>query len=171
MTGPVLSLELQQASQRGRLLKLWHAYFSWLALQLFVLYANYSASVELRRFSPHLIGLPSTAALTGQFVNSYLATFVWQHFLLVLLATPAFVAGAISDEKTRGTLPFLLCADVSSADIVAGKLLGRLAQVAFVAWAGLPFFCFIGGFGGLDGLTVAGLAGVTAGPLFGLGAA
>lgn len=171
MTAPVLSLELQQASRRGRLLKLWHVYFLWLVVQLLVLYANYSASVELRRFSPRVIDLPSTAALTGRFVNSYLATFVWQHFLLVLLATPAFVAGSISDEKTRGTLQFLLCADVSSWDIVAGKLLGRLAQVAFLASAGLPFVCFIGGFGGLDAWTLVGLAGVTAGPLFGLGAA
>lgn len=171
MTGPVFALELQQASRRGRLLKLWHGYAAWLGLQLLVLYTGYSAEVELRRHARDGDSRSGTAGLTGRFVNSYLEVFVMQHFALLLLATPTFVAGAITDEKTRGTLQFLLCADVSSWEIIAGKLVGRLAQVAFLAAAGLPFICFVGGFGALDAVTLVGLAGVTAGPLFGLGAA
>ena len=61
--------------------------------------------------------------------------------LLLLLATPAYTAGAIPDEKTRGTLQYLLAADLTAWEILAGKLLGRIAQVALLALAALPLIC------------------------------
>ena len=170
MIGPVLSLEFQQASRRGRLRTLCYWYSGWLVLQLLVMFTQYLGEREIHRSVPGFYWDSGPAAATGRFVNAYMDVFVTQHFILLLLATPTFVAGAITDEKARGTLQFLLCAEVSSWEIVVGRLLGRLAQVAMLALAGLPFICFIGGFGSLDALTLVGLAGVTAGPLFGLGA-
>ena len=118
MIGPVLGLELQQASRRGRLVTLWHLYATWLALQLFFMFASYSAEIEVRSRIRTGGTAKRTALLTGEFITSYLEVFVAQHFALLLLATPTFVAGTITDEKTRGTLQFLLCAHVSSWEIV-----------------------------------------------------
>src|SRR5262249_11989103 len=55
--------------------------------------------------------------------------------------------------------------------IILGKLLGRVAQVAFLVLTGLPLLCFLGVFGGLEPLALAGFLLVTLVPLFALGAA
>jgi hypothetical protein len=107
----------------------------------------------------------------SQFVNAYVEIFGVQHFLLLVLATPVFVAGAISDEKSDGTFTLLLTADLTSWEIVAGKMLGRMAQVGLLALAGLPMLCFMGGYGHLDWLTLLALPAVTAPPFFALAAA
>ena len=90
--------------------------------------------------------------------RSYVELFVWQLFVLLALATPALTAGAVSDEKTRGTLQYLLTADLFPWEIVVGKLLGRSYQVLLLAVTGLPLVCFYGAFGGLDLLGCAALA-------------
>src|SRR5205085_9476743 len=39
--------------------------------------------------------------------NSYFAFMLWQRFVFVVLATPAFVSGQITEEKQRGILQFV----------------------------------------------------------------
>lgn len=75
--------------------------------------------------------------------------FLAEHFFFLLIATPAFLAGAIADERMQGTLPYLLTADLTPWDIVAGKLLGRLSLVGLVSIAGWPLLGAIGGYGKL----------------------
>jgi ABC-type transport system involved in multi-copper enzyme maturation permease subunit len=82
--------------------------------------------------------------------RSYAELYVFQLLVLLILATPALAAGAISDEKTRGTLQYLLTADLDAWEIVLGKLLGRCYQVLLLALTGLPLLCFFGGLGGVD---------------------
>ena len=94
-----------------------------------------------------------------------------QQLLLVLLATPAFTAGAITDEKTRGTLQHMLTAHLTAGEIILGKLLGRMAQVAMLALVGLPALCFIGVFGGLHPLLLLVVLASTLVPMFAIGAA
>jgi ABC-type transport system involved in multi-copper enzyme maturation permease subunit len=82
--------------------------------------------------------------------RAYAELYVTQLLVLLILATPALAAGAISDEKTSGTLQYLLTADLSASEIVVGKLLGRCYQVLLLALTGLPLLCFFGGMGGVD---------------------
>src|SRR5204863_9010318 len=84
------------------------------------------------------------------FARAHAETFTTQHFLLLLLATPALMAGAVTDEKARGTLQYLVTTDLRPWEILLGKLLGRSAQVGLLALTGLPVLCFYGVFGGLD---------------------
>ena len=49
--------------------------------------------------------------------------------ILVLLLTPALVAGVIADEKQRKTLHYLMASQLTSAEIVLGKLLVRMLYV------------------------------------------
>jgi ABC-type transport system involved in multi-copper enzyme maturation permease subunit len=88
--------------------------------------------------------------------------FVNQQFILLAIATPALVAGAITDEKRRGTLQYLLLADLGMRELLLGKLLGRAAQVGLLALAGLPLFALMAGFGGLAPLTVLAFLGLSA---------
>lgn len=149
MFGPVFSLELLLGSRRGRLDLLRRCYAGWLALQLGYFFLTYLADAQPRRGHA-----PTDLAAFGRFVNAYLEVFVAQHFLLLALVTPAFAAGAITDEKARRTLADLLAADLTSAEIVLGKWLGRLAQVAVLALAGLPILALMGGLGQLGAATL-----------------
>ena len=85
-----------------------------------------------------------------QVVGGHFAeAFVWQQLLLLVLVTPALVGGAITDEKRRGTLIFLLSAGVDTREILLGKLLGRMAQVLLVVLTGLPLFALFSGLAGV----------------------
>jgi ABC-type transport system involved in multi-copper enzyme maturation permease subunit len=97
--------------------------------------------------------------------------FVVQQLLLLLLATPAFVAGAVTDEKRRGTLPQLLTTSLDTRHILLGKLLGRTAQVLLLAVAGLPPFALLAGFAGVHPLTALLVGASLAAPLFALASA
>jgi hypothetical protein len=150
MPNPILLRELQQGSRRDGWRRLWRFYSIWLLAQCILLFWNYWLEIEaqqsLSKAQRHARDVPTVRAgeLTGRFVNSYMEIFVEQHFLLLVLATPPFVAG---------------------------KLFGRLAQVGMIALAGLPFISLVGGFGSVEGFTLVSLAAVTAGLLFALGAA
>lgn len=160
MVFSLISLEFLRGSRRGRLDALRRIYAGWLILQLLFLVT-------------HLQGRPSQAADPTQlsrFVNGYLELFIWQHFVILFLAIPPYVAGAIADAKAGGAIHDLLTTDLASWEIVVGTLVGRLAQVGLLALAGMPLIAFVGGCGHLDGVTLLALAAVTLAPFFALGA-
>jgi ABC-type transport system involved in multi-copper enzyme maturation permease subunit len=86
----------------------------------------------------------------ADFSRSMLVILVTQHYIVLLIATPVQTAGAITDEKWRGTLQYLLVTELWSWEILIGKLIGRLYQVFLIALTPLPVICFLGVFGGLD---------------------
>src|SRR5208282_5800933 len=56
----------------------------------------------------------------------------------------------IIEEKERRTLEFLFVTDLSSLEIVLGKLFARLAHVAMVLLTGLPVLALLQLLGGVD---------------------
>jgi ABC-type transport system involved in multi-copper enzyme maturation permease subunit len=68
----------------------------------------------------------------------------------VLGLTPAYVAGAVAEEKERGTLPLLLTTHLTDREIVLGKLLARLAHLGGVFLAGVPVLCLTLLWGGVS---------------------
>src|SRR5687767_1125664 len=64
--------------------------------------------------------------------DRFASLFVRQQMIILLLVTPAFVAGAVTDEKRSGTLQYLALTDLESRHIILGKLVARLCQVALV---------------------------------------
>lgn len=169
MVGPVLYLEMLLGGRRGKQFVFRWVYAGWIVVQLFVLYLIYRMEVWTSTMtSPDQRHDPN---LTGQFASNYVDIFVIQQLLLVLLATPAFTAGAITDEKTRGTLQHMLTAHLTAGEIIMGKLFGRMAQVAVLTLAGLPALCFIGVFGGMHPLLLLVVLASTLVPMFAIGAA
>jgi ABC-type transport system involved in multi-copper enzyme maturation permease subunit len=150
-------------SRRTRLYVFRWIYASWLIVQLLFLYLSQVASNASW-------GGP-TYPLEPAVGRRFLALFLAQQGFLLALAAPAFAAGAICDEKNRGTLQYLLTTDLLSGHIVLGKLLARCAQVALLAVAALPLVCFMGVFGGLALPAICAVSFVTAAQLFTLSAA
>src|SRR3954447_9444341 len=159
MVGPVLHQELLLGSRRNRLHVFRWIYAAWLLVQL--LYFGLEAlsqSQLLAGGAPYAAGTGGGAevrvwmltAVGGRFTE----TFVAQQMLLLVLVTPAFVAGAITDEKRRGTLQYLLSTHLDKGDIKLRKMLGRGAQVLLGALSGLPLFALGAGFGGGEPLTL-----------------
>jgi ABC-type transport system involved in multi-copper enzyme maturation permease subunit len=177
MVGAVLHQELLLGSRRNRLYLFRWAYAGWLVLVVFYLFVRF-ADEEFQRYSARFqsqgfrdegsVPRASAPAVVG---GRFAEAFVVQQLLLLLLATPAFVAGAITDEKRRGTLAQLLTTDLDTRHILLGKLLGRTAQVLLLAVAGLPPFALLAGFAGVGPLSILLLGAALAAPLFALAAA
>src|SRR5207253_8953302 len=68
----------------------------------------------------------------------------------VLALTPAYVAGAIAEEKERGTLELLCTTQLRSHEIVLGKLFARLVHLTGLLLTGLPILCLALFWGGVD---------------------
>jgi ABC-type transport system involved in multi-copper enzyme maturation permease subunit len=170
MVGPVLHQELLLGSRRGRHLIFRRVFTGWLVLEFLVYYWIYLIESQAigRLF---FANVPFEYAAAGAFATRLLGLLLSQQLLLVLLATPALSAGAVTDEKASGTLQYLLAADLTSGEILIGKFLGRLAQVFLLALCGLPVIAFVGAFAGLSPWLVLLLFGITLVPAFGLGAA
>jgi ABC-2 type transport system permease protein len=63
--------------------------------------------------------------------------------------TPALTAGAITGERERQTLDLLLCAPISAAGLLWGKLVGSMAYVVLVLLVLAPVFSLTLLFGGV----------------------
>jgi ABC-type transport system involved in multi-copper enzyme maturation permease subunit len=182
MVGAVLHQELLLGSRRNRLYVFRWVYAGWLVAVVFYLFAGFAGEELDRYYSPfrgptgparNFYDAPPPARASAPAVvgGRFAEAFVVQQLLLLLLATPAFVAGAVTDEKRRGTLPQLLTTGLDTRHILLGKLLGRTAQVLLLAVAGLPPFALLAGFAGVGPLTLLVLAATLAAPLFALASA
>jgi ABC-type transport system involved in multi-copper enzyme maturation permease subunit len=170
MVGPVLHQELLLGSRRGRQLIFRRVLTGWLIVVFLVFYYIYlvrSMAVGRLFFG----NVPLEHAAAGDFATGLLSWLLSQQLYLVLLATPALTAGAVTDEKATGTLQYLLAADLTASEILLGKFFGRVAQVLLLALCGLPLIAFIGAFAGLNPGLVLALFALTLVPVFGLGAA
>src|SRR5215217_91162 len=121
MLGPVFSAELLRAGRRGKAHVLRWVYAAWLCAQLLYVFDQTHAP----EYKGVGTGRPSPTKAAANFGQQLRDLVLGQQFVLIVLVAPAFVAGAVTDEKTRGTLQNLLTAHVTPADIVLGKLAAR----------------------------------------------
>lgn len=158
MFGSIFTFELLRASRRNPnlLARLWTG---WLILQVCVLCLFYET---LFLKAPFLFGERSTTEATHEFGRMCLIAFVTQGVLAAGLAVPAFVVSSIAREKSCNTLSLLLTTRLTSTEIVVGKMLAGLVQTVRFVLPGLPFLCFFGVFGGLDGRMLASILVITA---------
>src|SRR5262249_54240341 len=82
---------------------------------------------------------------------------------LVLLAAPAYTAGAISLDKARGILAHLLVTDLSNTEIILSKLGPRVLVVFGLIFATLPVLALGTFMGGIDPDALVGLLAVSLG--------
>jgi len=151
MLGPVFYQEMLLGGRRNQLHVFRWIYAGWLVFQIGGLYFIYLMYETAHQFDP----TGYTASSAPEIVGSWFTRlFLIQQMILLLLATPALVAGAVADEKRRGTLQYLLLASLDTRHILLGKLFGRSAQVALLMIAGLPLYALFAGFSGINPLTM-----------------
>jgi ABC-type transport system involved in multi-copper enzyme maturation permease subunit len=153
MIGAILHQELLLGSRRNRLHIFRWIYGGWLVLQVIILWFAFIYEDGKRRKG--VIGSPTLLAYNQlsapHVVGEWFAkAFVSQQALLLVLVTPALVAGAIADEKSNGMMQYLLTTQLDTRHIVLGKMLGRAAQVVLLSMVGYPLFGLMAGFGGVS---------------------
>jgi len=102
----------------------------------------------------------TTSKDIAEFTQMFFVIFLSAQLIIVVLLTPAYVAGAITDEKERKTIEYILATDLRSREIVLGKYVARLLHLSVLILAGLPILSAVQFMGGIDpNLLLAGYAG------------
>ena len=137
--------ELVRLARRGRYALLRCLYALFLLWVLYLVYSNY-----VERAAPQQSGgqlQPREMAALGA---SFFAVFMVTQFLAVGLLTPAYVAGAVCEDKESKTLGFLLATDLQNREIVLSKLASRLGNLCLLVLTGLPILSLTEFLGGVD---------------------
>ncbi len=143
--GPVFASEWLTITRR------WQVYAGrmlFVGLLLFALACVWVAQVAGRP-----VGSIQEQAATGQ---GFFAAIVNVEFILIFAVVPVALAGAICHDKERGNLLPLLLTDLSNAEIVLGKLAGRLLPVVGMVVCTLPVLATGSLLGGIDPLALFG---------------
>ncbi len=152
--GPVLFYDMVRTARRTRysIMRMLYAGFllTILCYMFFMLFVT--SHLEQQRLEQR-----NLAMLT----ESFFMGFIVIQLILVVLLTPAYVAGAIAEEKDRKTLEFMLATDLRNREIILSKLLSRLANMSLLLLTGLPILSILQFIGGVDPeLVLAGFAGI-----------
>jgi ABC-type transport system involved in multi-copper enzyme maturation permease subunit len=124
---PVFELERRQLSRRRRVYA-GRCLVATVILLLFLSFAS-RAGFFVNMKAGHDISLV---------VRTFLLDLVWLAFAFVVVMSPAVGAGAVCRDKGRGVLEHMLVTDLTTAEIVVGKLAARLGAVLGVIACGLP---------------------------------
>ena len=138
LMGPVFHAELLRTARRGRyyILRLLYG-----AVLLLIIWSGYQQTFASAR--------TARIAAVAMFAFDTFFMFAIVQLLTVLVLIPPLFAGTIADEKQRKTLHYLMASQLSSGEIVADKVLGRLPHLAVFLAIGLPVVSIMGIFGGV----------------------
>ncbi len=146
--GPVLFYDMVRTARRSRYV-IMRLLYSLLLLAILVL-MFLQADVRGR-------DMQRDSALMAQ---AFFCIFMIVQIVMVVLLTPAYVAGSIAEEKDRKTLEFMLATDLNNREIVLSKLLSRVGNITLLLLTGLPILSILQFMGGVDAeLMLAGFAG------------
>ncbi len=140
LLGPVFNAELLTTARRARYYVVRFIYGS---IILFQIYATYQSN----EYRINATGGRLSINDMSMFAYQLFVSFAILQAVVVLLLTPALVGGTIADERQRKTLHYLLTSQLSSAEIILGKLAARLLQVVVLVALGLPVVSLMGLFG------------------------
>jgi ABC-type Na+ efflux pump permease subunit len=86
--------------------------------------------------------------------NTLFGNVLWLQAMVIMFLTPAFVAGAITEDRQRKILSYLLATPLSGAEIVLGKLAARLINLVVLVAVGLPVVSIALFLGGVEPIQV-----------------
>jgi ABC-type transport system involved in multi-copper enzyme maturation permease subunit len=145
LPGPVFYHELRAVARRKR------SYALRVVIGLFLLYI---VVVPLYRGNSLVYSTPESDGLSPHEMAvigaGLFAAILWLQGAVILLLTPAFLAGAIAEDRQRKVLFYLLASPLSGAEIVLGKLAARLITLVVLVMVGLPVVSLCLFLGGID---------------------
>jgi ABC-type transport system involved in multi-copper enzyme maturation permease subunit len=153
----VFFYDLLRTTRRGRVALFRTLYALALLAALYSVYARWFS-----RDKAAMDALPPSAM--ARFAEEFVGLFLYIQMGAVVLLTPAYTAGAIAEERQRGTLEMLLTTHLTSTQIVVGKFAARLAHLLGILLTGLPILALLPLWGGvapaliLSGFAVTGLS-------------
>src|SRR5262245_54609752 len=122
----VFYYDLLRVSRRGRMVLLRAVYAGVLLLALGGLFVTH--------FPDQLLGLTTGISRqpreVARFGEEFASTCLMVQLAAAALLAPAVAAGAIAEERQRGTLDLLLSCGMSATSIVLGKLAARTLALA-----------------------------------------
>src|SRR5207248_3992660 len=138
----VFFYDLLRTTRRGRVALIRSIYALALLAALYSVYAEWF---------PHVgPGWEMPPSAMAKFAQEFFGRFLLIQTGAVVLLTPAYTAGAIAEERQRGTLDCFLTSYLTPGQIVFGKLASRLAQLFGVLLTGLPVLALLPLWGGVD---------------------
>jgi ABC-type transport system involved in multi-copper enzyme maturation permease subunit len=148
LVGPLFFWDVVRLARRGRGTALRFLYGSSLLAALAFVYHYHFPRHDLLRLS----GDDDWVSLKDQasFAHSFANTLLLAQNVAVLVLVPAYLAGAVAEEKEKKTLDLLFTTALTDREIVLGKLLGRLMHVGGVLLVGLPVLSLAQLWGGVD---------------------
>jgi ABC-type transport system involved in multi-copper enzyme maturation permease subunit len=156
----VFFYDLLRTSRRGHVALLRTVYALALLIALYSVYARWFS-----RDKAAMEALPPSAM--AKFAEEFVSLFLMIQMGAVVLLTPAYTAGAIAEERQRGTLECLLTTHLTPTQIVLGKFAARVTHLVGVLLTGLPILSLLPLWGGvspkliLSGFVVTGLSAAT----------
>jgi ABC-type transport system involved in multi-copper enzyme maturation permease subunit len=149
VVGPLFFYDVVRMARRGRSTLLRCVYALALFGNLYLAYHTHFPGHDLlaHPFDTQRAVRPAELSrLAEEFVYSIL----WLQTAAIYVLTPAYLAGALAEEKERGTLELLFTTHLSDREIVIGKLAARLVHLAGVLLAGVPLLVLTQLWGGVD---------------------
>ncbi len=147
MFGPVFTYEITRLGRRRLTFILRLLYVVGVLALLLLKYLGWLEEVGyFRRGAPDRV--PSERL--SNFATTFFYVFMGVQYGVIVLLTPAYVAGTVADEKERKTLEFLLATDLRNREIIFGKVAARVTNLLMYVLAGLPVIAFMQLFGGID---------------------
>jgi ABC-type transport system involved in multi-copper enzyme maturation permease subunit len=159
----VFFYDLLRTTRRGRATLLRTLYALALFAALYSVYARWSS-----RDKAAMGALPPSEM--AKFAEEFFGRFLLIQTCAVVLLTPVYTAGAIAEERQRGTLDCLLTTHLTPRTIVFGKYLARLTHLFGILLTGLPVLALLPLWGGVDPWKVVAAFAVTATSTASLGA-
>jgi hypothetical protein len=136
--GPVFVYEWRLAARRWQLYASRTLFIALVGAALFIVWWT-----KVSVLQPSI----SSLAIAGEY---FYYALVGTQLTLVLLAAPAYTAGAVCQDRIRGPLLHLLATDLSDAEIILGKLAARLVPVLGLVFGAVPILFAAILLGGID---------------------
>jgi len=140
LTGPIFGKELRVSSRRRRYYVIRSVYITLLAMIMVFVW------IESFRVDQMFAYQSDKLAQMGRAMTVFV---IWSQFLLCQIVAGVMLSTAISDEIYNKTLTVLMTTPISSLQIVAGKLLGKLLQCMLLVGVSLPVLATVRVFGGI----------------------
>lgn len=152
--GPMLLYDLVRTSRRGQTIGHRCFYAVVILATFFLVYWSWVPPGDWRSLLWRPVRLGVTPEETARFANTFFNTFMVVQLGVLLLITPIYTATAVSEEKERRTLEFILTTDLTDREIVLGMLGSRLGTLLLLGMTGLPIVSFLPFLGGVDPVRV-----------------
>lgn len=151
--GPMFACEWRVACRRGHVFLLRSVFVVILLAGLWIAWMS-----AVNRAVPQ-----SPIRLLADLGAAIFAAFTVVQLALVMLVAPGVTAGAVCQDRARGTLLHLMVTDLTDREIVLGKLGARLMGMLGLILAALPVIALMTLLGGIDPKQLLGVFAVTIG--------